>query len=465
MVKYEKDLNNKSRNKVAQKHDYQINFGLIDGVSSNTQNTKRKTTTAKPQNIYAAMKKSKPIETKKVEVAKKSEPFVPAQMPNPQMPEVVNYPVYFFNPVEIDGKLWVPQPVFPEMLNWDKEKGEFKFPSTPFPAQAPQPTVSQMQQTHKVEPVVQDTKEPTIDVKSNPFAEDIITKPKIEKVDPLQAFSDEVEQVPVAPKTSTENIKKNLRPISVRKIAPFAAGASVVAKPMKAGASVATKKKKHDVEFNARLNKFVVPWVHGKTDKAETKTKQAKSSKVQDFNVSESFEVFENSNVKAVKSDTLMRRLLRILLWILIVLFICFEAILLVSKPTPNGEISLLFGKGVVQQETNDMSPSINYGDLCFISKENTYSVNSVIAYVNDNDQFVLHRYLGVDSTGKARTKADSSKTLDNAFNKSNIIGKVDFVVPFAGYLVTFYVDKLILVLLVASLIACYVWKAKRRHT
>lgn len=130
---------------------------------------------------------------------------------------------------------------------------------------------------------------------------------------------------------------------------------------------------------------------------------------------------------------------------------------LFASKPNENGDVSLVFGKGVVQQDTKDMYPAINNGDLCFIGQDSSYSVNSIIAYVNDDNKIIIHRYLGVDTSGNARAKADTSKVVDDSFSRSSIIGKVDFVLPFAGFLVSFLVDKIILVLLVVSLVACYI--------
>lgn len=127
------------------------------------------------------------------------------------------------------------------------------------------------------------------------------------------------------------------------------------------------------------------------------------------------------------------------------------------SKPNANGEVPLVFGSGVVQQDNRDMYPAINYGDLCFIGHENSYSVNSVIAYVNDNNEIVVHRYLGVDSSGNARAKGDTSKVVDDSFSRANIVGKVNFTLPFVGFLVSIFIDKIIFVLLVVSLIACYI--------
>ena len=179
--------------------------------------------------------------------------------------DVVNYPVYFFRPVEIDGKLWVPQPVFPEMLNWDQQKGEFKIPSAFRPDQQPEPIQIPQQ------------------------------SPAPEQFDPLAAFSDEAPQTSAAP-------EPKLRPIPIKKAAPAAVGA-FAGGVAGAGASVRRPKK---VEFNAEANKFVAPKVQ---DKKNKNSKKAKTKISQDKVVD-----FASNSVKAVKSTGAGHKFLRILL-------------------------------------------------------------------------------------------------------------------------------------------------------
>lgn len=179
--------------------------------------------------------------------------------------DVVNYPVYFFRPVEIDGKLWVPQPVFPEMLNWDQQKGEFKIPSAFGSAQQPEPIQIPQQ------------------------------SPAPEQFDPLAAFRDEAPQAPAAP-------GPKLRPIPIKNAAPAAAGA-FAGGVAGAGASV---KKPHKIEFNAKSNKFEAPKVQSEKKKSEKKAKpNISQEKVADF---------ATNSVKAVKSKGGGHKLLRILL-------------------------------------------------------------------------------------------------------------------------------------------------------
>lgn len=179
--------------------------------------------------------------------------------------DVVNYPVYFFRPVEIDGKLWVPQPVFPEMLNWDQQKGEFKIPSAFGPVQQPEP----------------------IQIPQQP--------PEPEQFDPLSAFRDEAPQAPVAP-------EPKLRPIPIKKAAPAAAGA-FAGGVAGAGASVRSPKK---VEFNSEANKFVAPKVQDKKNKNSKKAKtKISQEKVVDF---------APNNVKVKKPIGAGHKFLRVLL-------------------------------------------------------------------------------------------------------------------------------------------------------
>lgn len=179
--------------------------------------------------------------------------------------DVVNYPVYFFRPVEIDGKLWVPQPVFSEMQNWDQQKGETKIPSAFGPVQQPEP----------------------IQIPQQP--------PAPKQFDPLSAFRDEAPQAPAAsgPK---------LRPISRKNAAPAAAGA-FAGGVAGAGASVRRPIK---VEFNDKANKFEVAKVQDKKNKNSKKAKtKISQEKVLDF---------ASNSVKAVESTGAGHKFLRILL-------------------------------------------------------------------------------------------------------------------------------------------------------
>lgn len=179
--------------------------------------------------------------------------------------DVVNYPIYFFRPVEIDGKLWVPQPVFPEILNWDQQKGEFKVPSGFGPVQQPEP----------------------IQIPQQP--------PAPEQFDPLSAFRDEAPQAPVAP-------EPKLRPIPIKKAAPAATGAFAGG----VAGAVASARRPKKVEFNAEANKFEAPKVKSKKNKKSNKAKtKISQEKVADF---------ASNSVKAVKSTGAGHKFLLILL-------------------------------------------------------------------------------------------------------------------------------------------------------
>lgn len=106
-------------------HDYQINFDLIDGSGYHSQKSNTKTRTNLNNNFYSRnfIPKINP-KVKEEENKENVEPKENLQTQNTQQenkkeqkpkqeniqakrsaPEYVTYPVYFFRPAEIDGRL------------------------------------------------------------------------------------------------------------------------------------------------------------------------------------------------------------------------------------------------------------------------------------------------------------------------------------------------------------------------
>ena len=130
-------MNNEGRNNAEQKHDYQINFDLIDGSGRHTpkrifyEDNSRKKFAIDKNNPF------KPGNKKKIETTKNN-PFQSRKNKNNvnrpvnSQKEYVTYPVYFFKPVEIDGKIWIPKPVNLEMpLLSDTEWQQPDLPMSP----------------------------------------------------------------------------------------------------------------------------------------------------------------------------------------------------------------------------------------------------------------------------------------------------------------------------------------------
>jgi len=81
-------------------------------------------------------------------------------------------------------------------------------------------------------------------------------------------------------------------------------------------------------------------------------------------------------------------------------------------------------------------------GDIIVIKPQPQYNLNDVITFKEGADRIVTHRIIDIaqkSGTPEIATKGDANRSLDNdKITQSNIVGKVQFVVPKIGFLVAF---------------------------
>lgn len=86
--------------------------------------------------------------------------------------------------------------------------------------------------------------------------------------------------------------------------------------------------------------------------------------------------------------------------------------------------------------KTGSMEPTIKTGSIILSKKMTTYKENDIITFNDFERGNITHRIVKKDKEGEFTTKGDFNETEDrNLVEKSNILGKVIFVVPFLGYL------------------------------
>lgn len=87
--------------------------------------------------------------------------------------------------------------------------------------------------------------------------------------------------------------------------------------------------------------------------------------------------------------------------------------------------------------QSGSMAPAINIGDLAFVIKKGEYFPGEVITFKGETGRLVTHRIEEREGEGVSaiyRTKGDASAASDHAEIKGReIMGKVEFVVPFVG--------------------------------
>lgn len=116
----------------------------------------------------------------------------------------------------------------------------------------------------------------------------------------------------------------------------------------------------------------------------------------------------------------------KILNWIFNIIFVsvCTLSIIILVNHNLTG-VSSLFGYSLVQVQSPSMEATgIKPGDTFLIHKENSYSVNDIVAYKSENI-IIFHEIIQIDENGNYITKGSSNVVADSYPVKLNqIIGK-----------------------------------------
>jgi len=103
--------------------------------------------------------------------------------------------------------------------------------------------------------------------------------------------------------------------------------------------------------------------------------------------------------------------------------------------------------------QSGSMEPSIMTGDIILIRPENKYEINDVITFQDQKNRVVTHRISEVQIKGGETvflTKGDANRSVDIEFvPREHVVGKVQFVIPRLGFLVSFAKSFLGIILLV----------------
>jgi len=88
------------------------------------------------------------------------------------------------------------------------------------------------------------------------------------------------------------------------------------------------------------------------------------------------------------------------------------------------------------------MEPTIMTGDVILAKKIVQYNKNDVITFKDEGDRIVTHRIVALDESDNDLTfitKGDANRSVDNGTVKpEKVIGKVTFVIPKIGFLMSF---------------------------
>ena len=117
--------------------------------------------------------------------------------------------------------------------------------------------------------------------------------------------------------------------------------------------------------------------------------------------------------------------------WMLVALFASLAFLL--WPQSLGGKVSY------VRVDGHSMDPTFHMGDLAIVHKQSSYRIGDPVAYKIPKGEFgagamVIHRLIGGDGVHGYTTKGDNRNIADEWHPRtSDIVGKVEYDVPFVG--------------------------------
>lgn len=121
--------------------------------------------------------------------------------------------------------------------------------------------------------------------------------------------------------------------------------------------------------------------------------------------------------------------------YIFVILYLIFTFIVTIFSLHLFGDFHSFTNK------SNSMNPTINTGSITIVKKMDNYQVGDIISYyvkVNGNEEIISHRIIRIGGNVYI-TKGDANLGIDAPIILPRlIIGKVLFIIPYLGYIISF---------------------------
>lgn len=116
-------------------------------------------------------------------------------------------------------------------------------------------------------------------------------------------------------------------------------------------------------------------------------------------------------------------------LWGMLMVCMIVTLVSVVVQRLTGNQQPMILGWGSAIIQTGSMEPDIPIGSLIIIQEKDDYKAGDVVTYADDTGRAVTHRILSV-AGNTIITKGDANNVEDEPFNKSQIIGRVQLVIP-----------------------------------
>ena len=122
--------------------------------------------------------------------------------------------------------------------------------------------------------------------------------------------------------------------------------------------------------------------------------------------------------------------------WLISFILLVIAGVMFISKINIPGTLQTYL------VQSGSMSPTIKTGDLIMVKPDISYKLGDIITFNNTKNQKITHRIVNIkieNDVQKIFTKGDANKVWDDGYvNQSQVIGKVNYQIPYLGKLVFF---------------------------
>lgn len=125
----------------------------------------------------------------------------------------------------------------------------------------------------------------------------------------------------------------------------------------------------------------------------------------------------------------MLRKICNVISGLLAVVLLALAGVLIVPYLMGYTELAVL---------TGSMQPTLPVGTLIYVKEvePETLQVGDVVTYRLDSDTMVTHRVVEIDPDAQTlTTQGDANSDPDGAITFDRLVGKMDFYIPYLGYI------------------------------
>lgn len=159
----------------------------------------------------------------------------------------------------------------------------------------------------------------------------------------------------------------------------------------------------------------------------------------------------------------ILKKILKIILWFLLVIIIIYNLYSFISLKILKKDITSIKGYSVLEVVSGSMEPTINVSDLIIINQnDKKYKKNDIVTFKDVNNSFVTHRIIDITKKGYI-TKGDANKSADLEYiSKDKIVGKYVFKISKLGSFIKAIKNPIVLILIfIIGIMICAVISVK----